>query len=73
MTKQEQMKFVNELISNTRNDLLTKMNKQNLPTEWDGIELRQLVIDEFSACVWKNMTLLKRIKDYNNYKLVNGF
>ena len=47
MTKQKQMKFVNELMSDVRDGLIAKINKENLPDDWGGPEIVQLILDAF--------------------------
>ena len=72
MTKKEQREFVKGLIRNIRLYIVAKMNSHDLPKEWDGIELRQFVADEFADGAMPHILKGSRKKEYNNYKLVNG-
>ena len=65
MNKDEQTEFVDTLIDNVRNEILAKVTKY-APENWDGIELRQFVADNFSDCVMKGTMNRKRRIAYNN-------
>lgn len=74
MTKEKQVKFVNAVIDAVKKDIVEKIEKGEVPEDWDGIELRWYIRDKFSEVVWgewKN-TKTKRYRDYKNAVLVNN-
>ena len=56
MTAQEKAKFVCNLCNSLRNDILSAV--PDMPEDWDGHELRELIADEFNRertdCVRKD-------------------
>lgn len=71
MDKQTQMNFVGDLVNCYMAEILGKIINDKIPVEWDGIELRQYIIDCFNQCKLGNMNI-KRKKEYNNTKLINN-
>ena len=65
MNKDEQTEFVDILIDNVRDEIITKVTKY-APEDWDGVELRQFVADNFSDCVMKGTMSRSRRIAYNN-------
>lgn len=47
MTSEKQRTFVSDLILS----VCTKIINTDIPTEWDGFELRQYIADQFAAQV----------------------
>lgn len=47
MTREQQKLFVEELCNNIRDDLLKKIDENEIPDNWDGHELRVFVADRF--------------------------
>ena len=45
MTKEQKRAFTNTLIDRVRKGLLAKIDR--VPATWDGVELRQWILDEF--------------------------
>lgn len=70
MNQQEQMNFVTELAESVAESIVRDIGKGKVPTEWDGVELRQLLADRFKDNTFK-MTG-KRKAEYNNTVLVNN-
>ncbi len=72
MTGKEQKKFVAELIDNVKVEIEAKLGK--IPDDWDGIELRWLIRDSFSAVVFGGYTdrRSKRYKDYSNTVIIEN-
>lgn len=64
MTRQEQEKFITELIDNVKKEILEK--SKNFPEEWDGVELRQYISDCFSMVVMTDIMTPQRKKNYRN-------
>ena len=50
MTKAEQAEFINDLIDNCRESILSRLD--DIPEDWDGAELRLFVRDKFAEVVW---------------------
>jgi len=73
MNKREQRRFINELVGNVKREILDKL--PNLPKEWDGIELRWLISEEFQEIVfagWHDKRD-KRYQSYINERMIKGF
>lgn len=64
MNKDEQAEFVATLIDNVHNEIINKMTR-HAPENWDGIELKQFVADNFSDCVTKGAMSRSRRIAYN--------
>ncbi len=62
--------FIEDLISSVKNEILSKVD--NMPEEWDGIELRQYISDCFKEVVFKDTLKGKRKKEYINTVIVNN-
>jgi hypothetical protein len=67
MVKKNQEQLVRRFIREVKEGILRSSHKW--PEGWDGLELRQLVIDSFSAQAIP-MTM-ERSKNYNNDVIVN--
>lgn len=66
MKKNEQKRFIRELMGNITKDLLAKADRW--PEHWDGHELRCLIRDTAALCVMGAMEdkRSRRYKDYEN-------
>ncbi len=69
MNKREKERFIKGLIHNVENHILDKIDQ--MPKEWDGFELRQLVVDYFQEVNWCKMNR-KRMKEYKNTVIVEN-
>lgn len=72
MTFQEQVKFIEELTENVKQEILRTHASHKIPIDWNGLELRQYIADKFQDCIIKNMMSRNRKKEYNNTILVNN-
>ena len=72
MTKQEQKGFLNDLINNVRAEILK--TAEQIPEEWDGIELRWLIAEKFNGVVFSGWSDKRngRYKNYANEMLVEN-
>lgn len=77
MTRREKQKFVRDLIGSVQKTILAKIPQ--MPEEWDGIELRQLIADTFAnQCHSRSMragltkTGRERQANYKNECLVRN-
>ena len=64
MTVQEKRRFITELCNNVRDEILQKA--ENMPEEWNGIELRRYIAERFESCIMRDMMTRKAIRDYNS-------
>lgn len=64
MTRQEKRKFIRNLTTAVRDDLLKKVGA--MPEEWDGIELRRLLADKFEREVFSDLLKGRRLKNFRN-------
>lgn len=67
MTISEQKKFVSDLIESVKSDILNKA--YDMPSSWDGIELRQYIADRFAreTCAMEGA----RQRNYRNTIMVS--
>lgn len=74
MTREEQIKFMENATERMLEDFKKNMEKGNIPENWDGIELRWLLRDMGDSFVWNDMKnkRSRRFKDYENHVLVNN-
>jgi hypothetical protein len=67
MTKKEQLSFIRVLTRRLRSGLIAKVVAGGLPPEWDGYELRQLIVDHTAFEAIVNTPLKgRRLRDYKN-------
>jgi hypothetical protein len=53
MSPEQQKKIVTDLCNSVRDKLLERIDDFDIPEEWDGLELRQLVAEVF----WQERTI----------------
>jgi len=70
MTQQEKQIFIDSFMDSVKKSLLEKIDKNLVPENWDGFELRQWISDTFSKKV-KPM-VGNRKKYYKNDILINN-
>lgn len=70
MSPQHQKEIVTDLCNRIRDRVLQKIDEHDIPENWDGLELRQLLAEAF----WRERTIgpqlpinhsSKRAKDYH--------
>lgn len=71
MERHEKIEFVNDLMNCYKQLIVYKINSGKIPDTWDGIELRQYIIDTFKGCKLGEMSI-KRKRDYKNTVFVNN-
>lgn len=71
MNKQQQVDFIEELVTNVKVDIKQRVRAE-APESWDGVELRQYIADKFSEAVMKNAMSRSRRREYNNTIRVSG-
>lgn len=62
MTPEQQREFVSDLTLAVR----TKILNADIPPEWNGIELRQYIADQFADCVISGTMDRTRLRNYRN-------
>ncbi len=74
MTKVEQRTFIVELVKVVTGEILLLHQKDKIPENWDGIELRWLLREKFQAVVrgFTDERLIQRYKEYANTVLVEN-
>lgn len=70
MNQQERTQFILDITENLRNTLLARA--WNMPDEWDGIEIRQLLVDVVESQFNFKQMPLSRKRAYNNAVLVRN-
>jgi hypothetical protein len=68
MTKQEKINFINDLLEMAKNDIVKEVEK--MPDNWEGVELRQYILDYTNNHIaWTKMNE-NRYKKYLNDTIV---
>ena len=70
MNKQEKTQFILDITDNLRDALLERVEK--IPEQWDGIELRQLLVDVARSQFNCRQMSPARKRSYNNTVLVKN-
>ncbi len=74
MKKADQKQFIKDVCEGLQQRLLEKLPK--LPEEWNGIELRQFIIDSledgWGFNPYGKKAYKKQLKDYRNTVIVKG-
>ena len=69
MNKEEKKQFIKDLTSSITEEILQKIENDNIPENWDGIELRWYLRDRYEwNASYQRKT--KREKDYKNEIIV---
>lgn len=72
MDKQEQIRFVNELVNGLRASIIGSIESNKVPDNWDGFELRQYVADWARENIaWTDMKRGRKMA-YNNTRIINN-
>jgi hypothetical protein len=71
MNTEEQKNFVCELSAAIADDICKQVDAGKIPTEWDGIELRNLLKYRHSSSARMYSGTPQRIRNANNVILVN--
>lgn len=70
LSKEAKIKFVEELLKKVGDKVISYINEEKMPADWDGLELTRLVADKFEQ---ETRTLPPdRHKDYRNMTRVNN-
>lgn len=72
MNTEDKKQFITNLMDSLKQSVLERVEK--MPEEWDGIELRQFIVDytEDQVRIHKDMLKGKRLRDYKNEVLVRN-
>lgn len=70
MNKKQKAEFVRRITSDVRDELLRKIKSGDIPDDWDGHELRQLLSDKFAAEVFDRVMGDKRGKRRKEYERI---
>jgi hypothetical protein len=72
MKTPQQAEFVSDLVGAVLADILKKLVDGRIPEEWDGIELRQYLADQFGHCVIVGTMGRRRSAEYRNEVIVRN-
>jgi len=64
MTADEKKRFMNDLITDFRKEVERDVDR--LPNDWQGLQLRQYLVDRFSNKVLQITMSRSEMKDYRN-------
>ena len=72
MTKKQRDRFIRTLCKAVRDEMLLK--SKNMPSSWDGIELRWYIADTFAGVVFTDSGKRKgkRYADYRNETYISN-
>lgn len=70
MNREEKKKFVRDLLDSHQEDILAQIDSGNIPEEWDGIELRELIAEK--ADLDRCSVSRSRRRAYKNTVIVNN-
>ena len=66
MTKLEQMRCVNDLLGSIKADILSAIQRNEIPRSWNGIELREYIYEKAQRSRVNDLLEGKRGRDYRN-------
>ncbi len=72
MTRDEQVTFVKDLITSIETKVLLHLERGELPTEWDGLELRTYLKDLFANAASRVDMGRKRKSEYVNTIIISN-
>lgn len=72
MDRNEQAKFINDLLEHIRLELMHNIDEGKLPDTWDGVELRWLIAYRANRAVFKGAGNYNRKREFNNTVIVNN-
>lgn len=75
MTRREKKKFIRSLCESVHAALQAKVDQ--MPEEWDGMELRELIAEKFDrerymSDPYRKRDYRRRLRDYNNERIVRN-
>ncbi len=70
LTKEEKIKFIEDILDIMRESLLKKVDK--MPEEWDGYELRRLIADYAEEKIAYFEMNKPRLRAYDNTRIVRN-
>lgn len=70
MTLKQKKTFIRDLTKSIMAQVIVAA--ANMPEEWDGIEIRQLLADKFNQATHPRLLSGKRKRDYDNEVLVRN-
>jgi hypothetical protein len=66
MTKREQKRFVRELLGSIESDIRKYISTDEIPSSWDGIELREYIYEKALRARANHLLTGQRGRDYRN-------
>lgn len=72
MPKRAKIRLVRDITAKIRDEVIALIQKEKIPDNWDGIEMRQLLADKFSETVFSGIMTAVRKRRYNNTKRLRG-
>ena len=69
MNRQEQIDFVKDLLGKISEDVIRKIESEQIPDDWNGLQLRKFLADKFSDEVLEMKRTAKW--KYKNDVLIN--
>lgn len=71
MTKEDQIRFITEILDSCKYSLIEKIEKGHIPEKWNGKELRHWIADYFKANLAYKPLDRKEKSEYRNDLLIN--
>ena len=72
ITKEDQKRIICEVLDGVKETLTREEYLNRIPEEWDGYEIRQLVVDHVNEnCIWQEMGRTRK-REYKEDRLVRN-
>ena len=72
MTKQDQRRFVSDLLRSIRQDIDAAIHQGLIPRSWDGIELREYIADKAQRSSAHRVLVGQRARAYRNHVTISA-
>lgn len=72
MTKRDQRRFVQDLLSSIRHDIHVAIHQDRIPRSWDGIELREYIAEKAQRSRATRALVGQRARDYRNHITISA-
>lgn len=73
MERSQQLKIATDLIESLKSDVLGKLEGGLIPESWDGVELRQFIVDKANeTLIFGTGMTRKRLREYRNDVVVRN-
>ncbi|NGZ07880.1 MAG: hypothetical protein CV088_00610 [Nitrospira sp. LK70] len=72
MTKRAQRRCVSDLLSSIRHDIYAAIHQDRIPFSWNGIELREYIVDKAQRSRAAHALMGRRARDSRNHITISA-